>query len=578
MEYSQSRRQEGVPAINDAESILERLAARHQFDELLSIAKKICLEDSEAPLEWEAVRADAADTLGSFATSAVMTREAMHVAELPEYGDGSWGWSAAVDFLRCDTLLSQQRYDAEVADAIAAFGRQYLTEMYAVLGEDADEKVAQYCDSQQTEGDDTALMTWLLERCREIDDCGMRISSEVGIYTPIDLSPKLLGQHPDIQASPNCLSIDAMAIACLQRAGAEVYYSHLLQTRQEDQLTATGVIAYKLLQVSPDMPVRLYNQMWAICLDVAEEAASYRGFHAGLVACMPSGAAYVVDPRGGYMSPVEDRQYDMLRDKVEALNIQSKDFVVNQPSIYLYRTPLDIVRGLSFDEEMLHKFAAPSDEREKLRELVQLPGGVARIAQWAVEQLESSAFGQVINTQLQEEMDRIAGEPQTMAKAVERAIKAWIFDKFDEAEVQHLMATDPLMKQEVFDCIDAIMPVALVAVSVRMARLDVGAGSGMLAQEMSNAEYGVGASVLHDVSVQLGKYMPPGFWAAHWASAVPHVELAAAYNRGEIEMSDAQLATTREALAWFSSIGPLPILSYSGIIKEFLTHTQQIES
>lgn len=578
MEYSQPRRQEGVPAINDAESILERLAARHQFDELLATAKKICLEDSEVPLEWEAVRADAADTLGSFATSAVMTREAMHVTELPEYGNEFWGRSAAVDFLRCDTLLSQQRYDAEVADAIAAFGRQYLTEMYAVLGEDADEKVAQYRDSQQTEGDDTVLMTWLLERCKEIDDCGMRISSEVDIYTPIDLSPKLLGQYPDMQASPNCLSIDAMAIACLQRAGAEVYYSHLLQTRQEGQLAAVGLITSMLLQASSDMPPRLYNQMRTIFSDVVEEVTSYRGFHAGLVACMPSGAAYVVDPRGGYASPVQDRQYDMLRDKVEALNIQSKDFVVNQPSMCLYRTPFDIVRGLSVDEEVLYKFVAPSDECEKLRELVQLPGGVACIAQWAVEQLESSAFGQLINTQLQEEMDRIAGEPQTMVKAVERAIEAWIFDGFDEAEVQDLIATDPLIKQEMFDCIDAIMPAALVAVLVRMVRLDVGAGSGMLAQEMGNAEYGVGASVLHDVSVQLGKYMPPGFWAAHWASVVPHVELAAAYNRGEIEMSDAQLATTREALAWFSSIGPLPILSYSDIIKEFLAHTQQIES
>lgn len=569
MELSRDTKQEMTQAVDNAELILERLATRRSFDELLATAESLCFSDVTQPEYSKEVPYVRNDTLGSFACNIAMTFATIP----PEKAFQPGMRTAAVDFLRQDIPLFQYPHEQEISAKIATFGARYLTESYAILGKDADVAVARFCDSQQTSEDDKVLLAWLLGRCQAIDEYGQQLAITNEIYTPVNLSPRLVGSYPDVRAPVNCLSIDAMAIACLQRAGAEVYYTRFLKTEAQDECESIGLIARNICAASPDMAYKLYSRVEQIDLSAGFVSWLHRGFHAGLITRMPSGAMYSIDPRANMISPIEDEQYKVMCDKLDMLRSQPCDAVVDEPSSFLHETMLSQLRDICSHSDTLSELTLQNEQVAALCDTLQQPGGMERIKTMAVQW-----FDGVIDVASFNALCRELGCEQTVDEAIGEAVDRWLFDDLDEVKVQRLYAKNTRIRQEIATRLRSLTAVSLMAAAVYINTHHITAGRGVLPQEISNAEYGVGASVLHDMSVQFGEYLPPGFWAAHWASVVPHVELARAYVRGDITLNDSQIAVMRTIFYWLNSVRKLHKTGYDVTIEKFLVKTAQPES
>lgn len=566
MEFSHNRERESAQATGDTELILEQLAARHSFDELLATTESLCFDDT-AKLELQnRVPYVRNDTLGSFACNAAMTFAVMP----PEKAFQPDMQAAAVEFLRQDTTLLKYPYERAVGNKIATFGARYLTEIYSVLGEDADATVARFCDSQQTPEDDKMLLTWLLERCQSIDEYGQQLAITNEIYTPVNLSPKIIGSYPDVQSPLNCLSIDAMAIACLQRAGAEVYYTRFLKTASQDEYESVSLIAHNICASLPNMADELHSKMEGIDLDAGLTSYLHRGFHAGLIARMPSGKLYSIDPRGNMISPIEDEQYDVMCNKLEMLRGQPCDVMVDEPNGFLYDTILSRLRDMYSHSDTLSELTLQDEQVAALCDILQQPGGVERIKSKAVQYFDGVNDRMSLNT-LSHEFEHGQAIDEVITKAVDR----WIFHDLDEQTIQRQYIESESMQQEIAVRLRSLPVVSLMAavVYINTHHIGTGQGKGVLPQEISNAEYGIGASVLHDMSAQLGEHLPPGFWAAHWASVVPHVELAEAYLWGDITLTDSQIEVMRTIFYWLGSVRNLHKTGYNTKIERFLAKT-----
>jgi hypothetical protein len=194
-------------------------------------------------------------------------------------------------------------FSYENAATIEAFGAVLIREAYAVLGEDTDEHVERFVRAA-TDEEQIQELTWLDARIREIASNDHEIidqSVEGYNYHPARLSPKLMGQYPNISIPPTCLGVSLLASSFLERAGAEYLHAGVMTTCRENELLTTAGLFKHLMDVAEEKfealtPIEVRKALMNKSQKAVEQAFEDNGYHVALFTRLKSGGWYQFDP------------------------------------------------------------------------------------------------------------------------------------------------------------------------------------------------------------------------------------------------------------------------------------------
>jgi hypothetical protein len=252
---------------------LETILSNAAFEETLQTAIEVCLPGRDVfDTRLEEVRQARALEEGDLPTFCLWgIRRQIEISIGARYVDDAAEAEDNRDSI--DTLANKN-----VQDKIEAFGLALIDESFSVLGKDAPAKVLEY-KAAKTREEQYKVIVWLVERIEAIDDIvddqkktddiealdqvsvvdAMDTYSadleafssieepaleepeeepdtddETAFYHPVRLSPKILGQYPDVKLKPTCLSKSILIASFFEKCGVEYLHAGLARSSVED--------------------------------------------------------------------------------------------------------------------------------------------------------------------------------------------------------------------------------------------------------------------------------------------------------------------------------------------------------
>lgn len=278
----------------------EELQDPMRFDALLALATETCLRDpntftaklaeraaQEAPTEETRVL----QTMGLWGL-----REAVEIEHTPmgaQLGSMLKNRDSRIldstDIMGSPDNFSGAR-DPEITRKIAAFGSALIEEAFACLGKSAEEMVERY-----RTGDNEAKVTvlnWLTKRIDNIQELGdtpfSQMSNKEYFYHPIRLSPKAIGEFPEINVSASCLGMTILATAFLAKAGVRTLHAGVARSSDQQARIAAadagGEAIYLASTAGITLPDTVHFKLMQMALHNMRSVVHDNGYHAAVYA------------------------------------------------------------------------------------------------------------------------------------------------------------------------------------------------------------------------------------------------------------------------------------------------------
>ncbi len=453
------------------------------------------------------------------------------------------------EFLDADSAVLRPRgFSGEVGkrtqDTIEALGKSVLDEAFLCLGEDAWDKVQEFKGAENN-SEQLKVIDWLLKRIANIRD--KKEKQDEGneqddyFYHPIRLSPKFIGQFPDINLVPTCLGLSILVAAFVEKAGSIYFHAGVARTdsqaaRMDYSICLSSIEdhASKWGVPLPDIVTEKINQIIA---DNRQTLRDDRGYHAAVMMRLKDGEWLQIDPNfhSNVWVKAEDINKELSETHETLSNLDSmlpgtevmlkdKNDNISLFLEYLLFKSLHESHELKLIDEYLltaedvtmgglaDKFIAPVFFSETAGDIVKQVQEIVRdhLNNFENDEDESSAVGYI---------------ERTMSKTIEKYV-------FPDAEKYGLKAciercrTDPAYRQRRVEDLK-LAPLYFFMKVVGDSANNVITGKirhQHAKMELGLPAYRIGASVLSDFAVYCGDELPSSFWLTYWPSHVAATE------------------------------------------------------
>lgn len=522
------------PRVIADELLIERLTTRPAFNELLDLAWRVCLAKSPPPVEALPPATEEQRLIMQLGARGL--RDALTLKRMSKYNQGSWGLSDDAVIRHPERFGWGQ--DREILQRVEAFGAALLDEAYVTLGDDVEEKIAEF-QNAKTIKEKEAVINWVDRRLGAMSQ-GSSIYNDDGSvdileYHPIRLSPKCIGVYPDVKWPPTCLGNSIIAASFFRKAGAPVMHAGVVRSAaQEDvmalaELTASASSEIDRLaggetELSQALRQRKDGLMNAV------HSAREEGYHVVSLVKLEEGVWYQIDPsrsrstprrtlpwEGDYMPPRNlDEVYDSLqefKDIAPNLEIAIHGGSVSV-AIFLCRKGF-YQRNETLMEErqtIAQSFLSRDTKTLRLKLQRQLEALYRSVYDDATE-AKNDYFGMFKNPKPVSEFTYESG---------------WLIDRYvfygksPEEVAERCQRDEAYLQRRVDDVLSLLF--AVRAASPMLLSIKAGRDVHRIL-EIGNAEMRVGFAVLSDVATFLhggmDSDMSSGFWHSNWPSSIP---------------------------------------------------------
>ncbi|HVX24508.1 MAG TPA: hypothetical protein VG992_04175 [Candidatus Saccharimonadales bacterium] len=565
--------------------VVEHIVAEPAFDELLETAIDMCLTapgryerhlerleavaDAEEPTTEQLV----ARRLGAWGlrTAVEMTKHPREFIfggrdELP---DGQW-------LLVADSSIEHPRHFSgevkpHIQRQIEAFGQAVIDEAFWCLGDDVLTKVEAW-QAATTAKEQREILTWLCRRVADmrdrfdepaesneavtVDEDGavtLKLSmspdeatvidtpesdDDEHYYHPARLSPKLLGQFPDVGLPPTCLGLSILVAAFAEKAGIPYMHGGVAESNSHSVLRQYDEW---LEQVQP------IAQAWKLALpdDIDQNLKTQRaegdiarfkdeGYHAAIYLKFVDGTWGQVDPN--FHSNIMLRKGES--QDIESMYTELQAFSHITPG-FTYMHQQEWYFSPAIGEALLHMRykrspSMPAIERYLLA--AETPT-IAEVADHFIKRVlfgsrdnEIKAIARMYETQLKRQLEPHKGAQRTLTEGLmDSVIRDFVFSDTKDNDLQASLERckrDPAYRRRRVEDLK-LAPVYFLT------RLNGMLTNGVLdhfeqgphrQMEVGLAPYRIGASILSDMAVYTGDELPASFWLTYWPSHIAVTE------------------------------------------------------
>lgn len=576
------------------DTLLERAIIPRAFRSLADTAESLCLS---RPLERNTRREPSHETalLSKLGIHGLrMAIEIASGAEVPIETEDDASSVSATDVIRTPELFSHEPYEEAVAWA-EDFGAALLDEAYQTLGSDVEAQLRNYRQATTPE-EQLSVITWLNDRLvkmKETDDYCEGPAEDNGenylLYHPLRLSPKAIGQYPDISLPPTCLGFSIIAASFMRAAGAETLHAGVMMTDGDSntceimyqaELSAAEISKLALDKTALSASLISRNK------EYFEQLVADRGYHAVALARLMDGTWCQID--SNYNATTRyDAEY--MNEKIEQAYATLKEMRPIAPALEIgvsmnATTPLtlhlDQWRELSMEEldgyrTRIADILTGSDEESVAQRLHECIVD-AHIALYPLSNDENEDIRKAERYYRDEflfedsELNEGAAyysQQTNVADAIAHLLNQYVFYEEPVIEVMARCRSDGSYCERRVEDVLAIIPALRTTSADGLAVISEGYPTPHAQLEIGNTETRVGFAVFSDIASYFPNDVPATFWHASWPSLIPVTERA--HEHGEIGQNRGihnmlalvqakNLRYTKDYAKIYSTIPPLP--------------------
>jgi len=589
---------------------VEHIVAEPAFNELVEFASEVCLQAPgrvayhEAKLR-EATKPPTADELLIRKIGVWGLRTAQEIADNSDSFTFDTG-ERKEDLIHPDSpITNPQWYDLElkpeVQRKIEAFGRSILDETFICLGDgglDKAQELRQLYDTMKDRGETVTAETpeykaaldvanWLMKRVLAIATVHEDINQDV-FYHPVRLSPKFLGQFPDVGTYPTCLGLSVLISSFCEKAGIPYLHAGVAHSSSDDN---RGIYSTALSQTPAHakkrgitIPDQIQEQLNAIHDENQEHMFEDRGYHAAALIELLPGLWLQADPNfhSNIVYPLDADEPDIssVYERVKAYSELNPAFEMMIDGRML---PVTFLVELLFNKrsraqrrpEWIQNWLTTADSIsfESLADTFVKhyffgPTKSERTAYFQENVIEATSLLKTDNPEFVHEttwenLDYLDYQAQDVIRkyvfpdaphssSLKRSIErcrtdpAYLARRVEDLQLAPLLYRLKIMSEILF-------PESTPG--------DMSSGHAYM--EVGMPAYRIGASILSDFAVYCGDPLPASFWTTYWPSQISITEHASEGRFGD------QLAPIRNHMGTLDLSGLRYIKSYD-IINWFL--------
>lgn len=526
----------------------ERHLDRHNFDDLLTLASEMCLEQ---PLRYE-------NNLPSPGPEEVLLRKlglrglstALDILEYakrihigPSTDEDGRDLLSVTSPLRAPEQMGVEP-DAVVQQKIEAFGAALLDEAYLSLGTEVRPKIRAFKEAQ-TDEEQIAVLAWLDNRVAAFDktaSVALKSDDEQFFYHPARLSPRLIGRYPHNSLDPTCLGKSILTASFVHQTGAETLHAGILKTPREESIETLAEILFGL---SSRKDLGVTSQIRERLLAKGRDLFTHpdMGFHAVSLVQLQSGAWYVLDPNfkaSMKLSEQDSEQLGRAHADIHGFGPGVKGIertiMLRGPQRELASYALvawvafENMQPLEFDAESIAARLV-SVEADELLPFVRQYIHDTLLQPFEPDDdtpdMRVDSARKLAHLYNDEKIWRASdAHPQSLfADGMEDAIEKFLlWDESPEAIVSRLRHDAGYRERKLEDL--RALPYLLLANCALIAydAIDDRGAYAHESLEVGATSYRIGAAVLSDVASYCGNALSYSFWLSHWPSRIPLTE------------------------------------------------------
>ncbi len=288
---------------NDDTQALRRFEAKFDaisFNELLETAEELFLK---RPLEYKidtTPLSPEAQVVHQLGTKGIrMMYEVSKGIEIPKPYEDDENIERRVDvdmpYLIPDYFSEGLNFEA--LQKAEQFGAALTEQMFKILGQDAYDKVREF-QAATTYEEQLRVIGWLTYRLWDITEKDTELTpaedEDYTLYNPIRLSPKAIGQFPNINLPPTCLGVSIGLASFFKRAGVDYLHAGVMHTPKTGSLIRSGVFLTNLsdeasILYDASLPQPFLDDVSLMSDKMFEDAFKNNGYHAALYVPLKNG-------------------------------------------------------------------------------------------------------------------------------------------------------------------------------------------------------------------------------------------------------------------------------------------------
>lgn len=441
--------------------------------------------------------------------------------------------------------------ESKVQNMVEAYGKALLEEAFLCLGEDADDMALQFRQAETIE-EALEICNWLTRRVVDIsrnaahnttdDALGSVEGQDQYFYHPIRLSPKCIGEFPDIKMEPTCLSYSILIASFFEKAGADYLHSGVVLTAGDEartgQLLASEAILYAAEEGRVPLPDHLREKLYDTIEFIDNKYEIHNGFHAAIIVRMPNGDWVQFDPNLDNTNIYTKDTHSLTHQVYDHLRSQPPEEKGMEQKII---TPFIITTGaysiainMLLDSEM--------DQSTRIEEIDQLLQTVSDTPEEvAFAKIFEKCFTDVLSKKdiftesglinaISYYCEKNNLDPaEYLAEAAYDTLIQYVFSDVRHGFIAPSIArckTDPAYRRRRAEDL-------ILAPSMMLLRMQSLHGNAIINKDIKLPHYAIeaglpayriGACVLSDFAVYCGDELPLSFWMAYWPSAISFAE------------------------------------------------------
>lgn len=577
---------------------MEYFLTEVHFQRLLDLATEVCLKEPLPVLEKKPGNSlndklmQSMGTLGlRVALEITLEQERFYPSALTADEENPTLIPTTLDVVMREPGMFHDYANPKVIAKAEQFGKALINEAFTVLGSDATEhaELLKHGDTEQQ----IVQIKWLIDRIMalEKEKRGQDKTDTSIVYNPIRLSPKYIGEYPNHELTPTCLSASILVSSFFEKAKVPYMHAGAQEERWRRRLSsATNTLesVSVLLGDSTSAPSPLVAELAAVRAKIARvESEKDEGYHAGVFAKLADGSWMQVDPYVGLDSiELADATSTELSEHYATL----KEFETTAPNLQLsYRLGmLAFSDGIS---EALSEMMTNGNIKDVFPEAMD-------ILLTDTESVHQSIYERYILPQVEDILRKgnegriVAGHHSfghVLASVMNtqesgkhtNVLQEMTYDMFDKyvlwgqavEEVQARCDRDHRYRRKRME--DLINLPTVICAGLALSDINENYFNIDLHEsvELGLPHARVGFAVLSDFAVYCDDILPPSFWAANWPSLIPITELM------HRESNDTEQLRHLRNLADWAMQRSLTYGKSSSIISKFLEESDaQLEA
>lgn len=531
-----------------------------RFEMLLEIAEELCLENKLKYDASDLQQGPEADLIAKLGTRGL--RHAIEFTEEEEYKRENLFLNFDEDGTPIHPLWSPELFngplDRKMLMKARMFGEALMDEAFEVIGADAHELLDEFMYAENDMAQ-IAVLNILHNRLHSIGFGTQGLEeteSKNDSYSPLRLSPKIIGSYPDIKLAPTCLGIAAIGAGFFKKAGARFMHAGVMETsrqaEQEDLHVLMLSAKHMCDELGVGMPDTIKERLEKKLHELFDVFLHDNGTHSALLVQLKSGNWYQFDPnldlscRSPEFSADEvgSHRYDAKLDRVYGHLNAFRDIAPGlEVSACFPRGSFqgawhDFVSNLKpFDSAAMDSMLRSSPEASAMSNICK------KVKEWLLDDGGQDINRQLIDAYLLnfEEITEKNENVLIIDTILPEAVTTFVFEDKTEAEWMEKYLADDAFRDR------ALRDIARLAVLLGIRFGLELAVEGSVSEFHSKLELGlpetsIGLAVLHNIGLYVADDISPNYWISLWPSHlippdVLHRQVFSARQKHEIELN-----------------------------------------